>query len=151
MATLEQNQVDSCALQLTFLSDGRPSDRIKAGALGLSVEDQLVERVGQIASSFGRRLTVGVLGFGGAPGEFGTLRAMAEAAEEFGSVGVFQHVSLSAGALGKAMSTLTSTLTTAKTEMTVRHWCHSGALAFAHKLGYSYACTCGSTSPQGMH
>jgi hypothetical protein len=116
-AALFSNLHGQCALVLTLLSDGRPSDH--TSACGGSVTEQLVEKIGTIASHFGRRLSVGMIGFGTAPGEFATLKAMSNAAKDYGSIGTFEHVSLSTGALGKAMSSLTTTLTNTKTEMTV--------------------------------
>jgi hypothetical protein len=69
----------------------------------------------------------GTIGFGNPGGstsekereaEFGSLQVMADTAVDYGCRASFEHVSLNSSALGLAMSVLTSTMTSTKTEMT---------------------------------
>ena len=121
---LSSNPYSGCALQLIFLSDGRPSDRVPSGIMeGYStmiekLEVLVRERISKLASRFGRRLSVGAIAFG-QPNEedFATLKALAEAAKEFNSKGVFSEASLSINTLSETFTTLSSTLTTTKSEM----------------------------------
>ena len=70
---LVQNAGGNCALALFFLSDGRPSDK----------DGGIVERVGAMASRFGRRLSVVFMGFAGDDSEFDVLARMANRAEVY--------------------------------------------------------------------
>ena len=123
---LRSNPYCNCALQLIFLSDGRPSDRVKKGTLlqyaGFNMIGKLTqlgkERVSKLASRFGRRLTVGAIAFGKPEDEdFSTLKGFAEAAKDYGSHGFFKSASLSVESLSEMFTTLSSTLTTTKVEM----------------------------------
>ena len=119
------NSHGGCALLLLFLSDGRPSDRVPKGARGNTLsgykavmQDLMGRRIGALASSFGRRLTVATVGFGRPGEDFCVLETMASVAREYGSNGTFQSASLTADSLGKAFSSLTSSLTDTKAELT---------------------------------
>ena len=123
----------SCALLLLFLSDGKPSDRIPSnlehdfGDATYSSHKQLnsakcehvVEiRIGELASQFGRRLTVATIGFGSPREDFSVLTKMANTSKDYGCIGIFQAPSLTVESLGTAMSSLTLSLTETKTELT---------------------------------
>ncbi len=110
---LNINTKGSCALALLFFSDGRPSD----------FHGNHKGKMGQIASKFGRRLSINCVGMA-APVEnetFQTLRDMATEADSFGSVASFGSASLDTDSLSKIMSSLASSLTETKTEMTDFH------------------------------
>ena len=132
-----KNKCGSCALQLLFLSDGRPSD-IVAGSPArddqtawrtisdtqrATIEREhialITDRVGALASRFGRRLTFGTIGVGKAKGDFEVLRQMTTAAAEYGAIASFKMPSLTSCSLGEAMTSLASSLTDTRTEMTV--------------------------------
>lgn len=114
------NTSGSCALLLLFLSDGRPSDRAFLGPGSILAKQALMvtERVQQLSSRFGRRLTVGTIGFSKPGEDFTVLRGMAQTCQAYGSRGIFQSPALAADSLRAAFTTLTSTLTATKTEMT---------------------------------
>ena len=126
---LRMNTHGNCSLLLLFLSDGRPSDRLPSslydpemvqyGNSCMQKFGLLAERhMGRLASRFGRRLTVGAIGFGSPNEDFSVLTRMTDVAKEFGSIGFFQAPSLDIGSLGLAMSSLTLSLSASKTELT---------------------------------
>ena len=91
-----------CALNLLFLSDGRPSDchtdarpRVARprGAVH-AIQQEIVLRVQALTQKFGRRLNVGTIGFAGAQQDFSVLERMAAAAKVF-SVASYHSLSLS--------------------------------------------------------
>jgi hypothetical protein len=119
------NTHGSCALLLLFLSDGKPSDKPLPGFGAcysyehkLMREEQFSGAIGRLASRFGRRLTVGTIGFGPSTEDFSVLRLLASTSALYHSTGVFQKPELTAHSLRMALSTLSSTLTATKTEMT---------------------------------
>jgi hypothetical protein len=119
------NTHGSCALLLLFLSDGKPSDKPLQGfGSPHSVEhkamrdEQFSSVAGRLAARFGRRLTVGTIGFGPPGEDFSVLRAVASACTLYHSTGIFQKPALTAHSLRMALSSLSSTLTATKTEMT---------------------------------
>eukprot|EP00854_Cymbomonas_tetramitiformis_P014698 gene14698-17366_t len=121
---LRSNEHGGCALMLLFLSDGRPSDIMptRADLCGYTTSRKyqhlVQERIGVLASQFGRRLTVATIGFGSAEENFSVLNTMATTSEDYGSVGIFQTPALTVESLGKAMSSLTESVTETKTELT---------------------------------
>lgn len=135
---LMRNTMGSCATALLFFSDGRPSERmprvqpyrksyqkLKRGGAVYTIKDSfdardrmLASRIGELASRFGRRLTVGSIGFADPSEEFSTLQAMTEACADYGCQATFHKPSLNAESLQSILSNLSSTLTTTKTELT---------------------------------
>lgn len=123
---LMSNTTGSCALQLLFLSDGKPSDHIRLPRSTLSKSEATraqhvgitSERIQALASRFGRRLSVHTIGFAGAGEDFSVLKTMSTCTADFGSLGSFQSPSMTAASLGFAISSITSTLTSTKTELT---------------------------------
>ena len=119
------NTHGSCALLLLFLSDGAPSDPPLPGcghpksAEHRAMRDaQFSGAIGRLASRFGRRLAVGTIGFGPPGEDFSTLRKLATECTRYNSTGIFQSPELTAHSLRLALSTLSSTLTATKTELT---------------------------------
>jgi len=107
---LNLNTKGSCALALLFFSDGKPSD----------IQHDHVGAMGELASKFGRRLTIACIGMASAAdkGSFTTLRDMAYEADSYGSQASFGSASLNVASLSKIISSLASSLTETKTEMT---------------------------------
>ena len=110
---LLQNVEGSCALSLLFFSDGKPSD-----ALPPSRRGEFAARMGKIASKFGRRLSVTCVGMAEEGEDFSTLLQMVDEAKAYGAVATFGKPSLDADSLSNIITSLASSLTTSKTEMT---------------------------------
>jgi len=127
---LSLNPYSSCAPLLIFLSDGRPSDNISINsttrgkemstAFFSAMTDLVKERIAELASHFGRRLTVGAIALGNESenSNFSTLKVISDVAKEYGSAGYYHTASLSVDALAKTFTHLSTTLTTTKTELT---------------------------------
>lgn len=116
---LTQNSNASCALALSFLSDGKPSDAACMVKSNTKVcwRDMLVTRVGELAKQFGRRLTFAAIGIGNSD-DFSTLRDMVDAAADFGAISTFKLPSMTSSGIGEAFSSLATSITTTQTEMT---------------------------------
>eukprot|EP00550_Attheya_septentrionalis_P009307 CAMPEP_0198294472 /NCGR_PEP_ID=MMETSP1449-20131203/22509_1 /TAXON_ID=420275 /ORGANISM="Attheya septentrionalis, Strain CCMP2084" /LENGTH=784 /DNA_ID=CAMNT_0043994431 /DNA_START=44 /DNA_END=2398 /DNA_ORIENTATION=- len=102
----------ACALSLMFFSDGRPSDR-----------GPFAEVIGRMASKFRRRLTVCCIGMAEAAmaedaENFVALQDMVTEAEAYGAVASFSKPSMHTDSLSNIMTSLATSLTTSKTEMT---------------------------------
>ena len=139
---LTRNTAGSCALALLFFSDGRPSDdydafpaaskeewraydaserrvmRKKREAHYAARDDEIAARVAHLAARFGRRLTVGNVGFADKREKFGTLRGMTKACATYGCQASFHKPKLDARSLHSVLSGLSSTLTNTQTELT---------------------------------
>jgi Mg-chelatase subunit ChlD len=117
---LTRNSNASCALMLTFLSDGKPSDR-HCGSEEKRTHEQwnqlIVDRVGQLAKNFGRRLNFEAIGIGSLD-DFKTLQGMVDAASDFGAIAHFRLPSMSSSGIGDAFTSVAASLTTTQTEMT---------------------------------
>lgn len=117
---LMENQYGGCALAMVFLSDGRPSDElISVRKGGLPQETRIKLKISDIASQIGSRLSIMAipLGSGDLMSDFGTLKALVEEAELYGSRGMFQRPSLSTRVLETSMKMLTSTTTATMVNM----------------------------------
>jgi len=137
---LKRNDHGSCALSLIFFSDGKPSDRVALdqvskdllkGVTHLKNEAPIMraahfdrlrsvssEIIDSLASTFGRRLSVGTVGIAGDGEDFGVLQSMARTCSKFGVQGSFNSVGLDARELSVVVSNLASTLTSTQIEMT---------------------------------
>ena len=107
---LNLNTKGSCALALLFFSDGKPSDK----------QHDHVGAMGALASKFGRRLSITCIGMASVTDNesFTTLRNMAYEANSYGSQASFGSAALNVDSLSKIISSLASSLTETKTEMT---------------------------------
>lgn len=103
---LDINNSGKCSLSLMFFSDGKPSDC-----------GNFVARMGEIASKFGRRLTVSCIGMS-TDEDFTVLKSMAKEAENFGATAVFNRPNLSLVSLSSIITSLATSLAESKTEMT---------------------------------
>ena len=96
-----------CALQLVFLSDGKPGHGDGKAALA---------EIAQMARTFGDRLSVGTIGFGPF-NDFSFLEDMALESTNLGSKGIFQKSELNPLNLSQVVNTLATNLTTNKTRL----------------------------------
>ena len=113
---LMRYSTSNCALVLSILSDGRPSD---ARFLRTSYQDgceSILERVGLLASKLGKRLTVNAIGIGNAS-QFDTLENMTSKAKDYGSSGLFLLPSLTTAKIGDAISSVASSLTELQSDL----------------------------------
>lgn len=105
---LSYNPNSSCSLSLMFFSDGRPSDK-----------GPFSERMGKIAAKYGRRLTVCCIGMAESTTEdFSTLQDMVTEADAYGAISSFNKPSMHADSLSNIITSMVTTLTGSKTEMT---------------------------------
>ena len=104
---LTSNCSAGCSLSLLFFSDGRPSDN-----------GDFAGEIGALASKFGRRLAVTCIGMADESEDFSTLNDMVTEAQSYGSQASFGKPSLDADSLSNIITSLASSLTTSKTEMT---------------------------------
>ncbi|GKZ00218.1 hypothetical protein MPSEU_000974700 [Mayamaea pseudoterrestris] len=110
---LSRNMNTSCANALLFLSDGRPSDP----SVGQGGIDDIVDKVGSLASNFGRRLTFTAIGMGDY-NEFDVLEKMVASAKDYQAIAMFCLPSMTSSSLGSMFTSAASSLTTTQTEMT---------------------------------
>ena len=124
----------SCALSLLFLSDGKPSDHFHRSdhEIGLTKVERIAlsknhskkmdlllgPHIDNLFSRFGRRLTVHTVGFAAPTEDFSVLRSVADRSAAFGCPGKFRLPDLTAESLGLAISSVASSLTAAKSELT---------------------------------
>jgi len=103
------NNLGTCALSLVFFSDGKPSD-----------QGPFAEKMGEIASRYRRRLTFSCIGMAEGTDEeaFRALNDMVTEAEAFGAKSSFTLPSLDTESLSHIISSMASSLTATKTEMT---------------------------------
>jgi hypothetical protein len=115
---LTRNPNASCALALSFLSDGKPSDAACTG--GYSTTEwvaKIVDSVECLAKQFGRRLTFAAVAIGHEQ-DFSTLEKMVDAAKDYHSIGMFQRPSMTSAAIGEVFTSIATSLTSTQTEMT---------------------------------
>ena len=108
-ALLASNTLGTCALSLVFFSDGKPSDH-----------GPFVEKMGEIASTYRRRLTVCCVGIAQDSDDetFDTLNSMVTEADAFGARSSFHVPSLDTMSLSTIVNSMSSLLSSTKTEMT---------------------------------
>jgi hypothetical protein len=115
---LTRNSNASCALALIFLSDGAPSDAYIGK--GYSVDEckhRIATKVENLAKQFGRRLAFTAIGIGDRK-DFETLEQMVNAALDYGVTAELRLPSMASASLGEAFTSVATTLTTTKREMT---------------------------------
>lgn len=105
------NESGGCALSLLFFSDGKPTD-------GGNARDKIYNAMGNMASRFGRRLTVSCVGMANGDQDFSVLERMSYEAESYGCPSAFQRPALSTDSLSTIISTLTSSISSTKSELT---------------------------------
>jgi hypothetical protein len=115
---LTRNSNASCALALIFLSDGAPSDACVGK--GYSVDQcklRIATKVENLAKQFGRRLAFTAIGIGDRK-DFETLEQMVDAALDYGATAELRLPSMASASLGEAFTSVATTLTSTKLEMT---------------------------------
>lgn len=110
-ALLTSNANAGCSLSLLFFSDGSPSD-------SQAERPEIVEKIGKLASKFGRRLSISCIGMAEETEDFSTLNDMVTEAKQYGAQASFGKPSLDADSLSNIITSLVTSLTTSKTEMT---------------------------------
>ena len=96
------------ALSLIFFSDGKPSDP-RANHRGM---------MGELASKYGRRLSVACIGIASDDEVFFTLRGLVEEADSYGCHSYFNKASLDVDSMSNIISSLSSSVALTKTEIT---------------------------------
>lgn len=120
-ALLLRNPNASCAVSLTFLSDGRPSDATLGAGLGKDGCYEMIEStVGNLAKQFGRRLTFKAIAIGDYE-EFDMLRRMVDAADDYGAHADFCLPSMTSSALGEVFTSVATSITSTQLELTDAH------------------------------
>ena len=115
---LTRNKSASCALALSFLSDGKPSDcTLSRGETQESWIATIHETVANLAKKFGRRLTFAAIGIGN-PDNFNLLESMVAIASDYGAIGIFRLPSMTSVSLGEAFTSVATSLTQTQLEMT---------------------------------
>ena len=113
-----------------FFSDGKPSDFYKE--LDFSryhyqeVEKELISQCGQLASKFGRRLSMTFVGMANNNESYSALRRMAKEAKQFGAMAEFHQPTLTTDSLSQVISSSVATSLSTKTELS-RQGVGSGA------------------------
>ena len=107
-----------------FFSDGKPSDYHQGNNGNFDwkaynkVNDQLVERVGNLASRFGRRLNMEFVGMASDEEDFTTLERFASEAKLYGSQSSFNRPNLTASSLSQIVSSSLASSLSSKLEIT---------------------------------
>ncbi|KAL7581475.1 hypothetical protein ACA910_022047 [Epithemia clementina (nom. ined.)] len=110
-----------CSLSLTFLTDGAPSDPSKMrGFTKEAVVQQILQAVVQLASIYGKRLSLTAIGIGSNE-EFTVLKHMVHEADDYGAEARFLLPSMTTSSLAEAFSSVASSLTTSQSEMSDRN------------------------------
>jgi len=121
---LDYNQVASCALGFFFLSDGKPSDPTPKGTEGTKQgvaeanRRRIGNRFGQLASEYGRRMSVCTAAFGQSDEDYSVLEVMAHVANLYGCKAIFKEPNKNEEFLKDAMISLTTSITATQTELT---------------------------------
>jgi hypothetical protein len=100
----------TCALSLLFVSDGKPSDQCKSS--------KIAQRIGQVASRFGRRLSITCIGMANDDEDFSCLQSMVHEASQYGAISTFGKSNLDVNSLSNMVTTLATSLTTSRIELT---------------------------------
>jgi len=112
---LEKNVDSKCALSLFFLTDGKPSD--EATSRLKDFPQNILYLVLSKSVQFNSRLTFAVVGYGMDNARFSLLEEMADLANRCGAKGIFLQTSLDPGALGLALSSVISSTTEIRSQL----------------------------------
>jgi hypothetical protein len=115
---LLRNPNAACAVSLTFLSDGRPSDAATGYGMDKEVCFQIIEdTVGNLAKQFGRRLTFKAVAIGDYD-DFDMLKRMVDAADDYGAHAHFCLPSMTSSALGDVFTSVATSISSTQLELT---------------------------------
>jgi len=117
---IENNDNESSALSLLLLSDGRPSDYFVLKKSKQDIQTVFKEVTNGMASRYGRRFTFSTIGMGSLE-EFHTLEDLVDSARDYGGLGSFSVPSMSCAAIGRAISSVATSLTLNQTELMTGH------------------------------
>jgi Mg-chelatase subunit ChlD len=117
-ALLMRNNNAACAMGLTFLSDGRPSDVfINKGTTKEDNYARIEKKIEDLARIVGRRLTFKAIGIGDYQ-DFEMLQRMVDAANDFGARAEFCLPSMTSSALGDVFSSVATSVSSTQMELT---------------------------------
>ena len=110
---------DRCALSLFFLSDGSPTDSNATDLTPMAAKRIMAEKITEMAKRYEEKLTIHMVGFGGASHDFSTLEYLVEAAKltESGTVSEFTYCGRVASKIGSAVSSLAKSTTETRTQL----------------------------------
>jgi hypothetical protein len=115
---LLRNDNAACAISLTFLSDGRPSDSFLDSQVTFEEwNDRIEKKVGILAKAFGRRFTFHAVGIGDYE-DFDVLERMVAAADDFGARAEFSRPSMTSTAIGEVFSSVATSVSSTQLELT---------------------------------
>jgi hypothetical protein len=116
---LENEPHEGCALSFFFLSDGAPSDWRNLGMTPQGASNRICSQMEKIASRFGGRITMTMVGFGNAYGDFSVLEAMAKAVNDVpnDAKASFVFCDKTAHAMGVAITSHVTSLTSTRTSL----------------------------------
>jgi hypothetical protein len=137
---LELDRHDGCALAVFFLSDGEPSDARRHEWTPLHTRNQICNTASQIASKYGKYLTMSFVGFGNASGDFSILQTMADSCNNATGTtqAEFVYCDKMARSVGTALTSLATSLTEIRTSLMGRAERSSGpkrAVVFEKDVG----------------
>ncbi|CAB9528800.1 myosin heavy chain kinase [Seminavis robusta] len=130
---LMSNRSRSCALTLLFLSDGKPSDKVKRDDNRHITATGWLERmkaftsprIEGLASVFGKRLNMCFCAIGPPDNsDFGVIKNLANKAREYECPVVYQKATLRADILSAALRTMSTTTTDTMTTLSQVPECH---------------------------
>lgn len=102
---------DFPAYMLVFLSDGKPSDK----SCSDEYNRQLLVR--SLTEKLGQKLTFCAMGLGASGADFVALKKMVDTATDHGAEGTFNHAGLSSAELSSLFSSMSSAMTSTRTEL----------------------------------
>ena len=114
---LKHRRNSSCAFNLVFLSDGRPSDFLELRTSLCDSWDKVESHMMELARKFGCLLNFSAIGIGN-HGDFEVLVRMVETAKDFGAKASFMLPSKTSASIGTSFTASATALATLQTEIT---------------------------------
>eukprot|EP00978_Attheya_sp_CCMP212_P001915 scaffold3990_cov54-Attheya_sp.AAC.3 len=111
LSSLELDSEDLPAYMLVFLSDGKPSDKTPYET------EMRLQIVRFLAQTLGEKLTFCAMGLGAAGSDFHSLSELVANVKAHGAEGTFNHAGLSSTELSSLFSSISSTMTTTRTQL----------------------------------
>jgi hypothetical protein len=116
---LAEDNHESCALSMFFLSDGAPTDARYLGLTLPAAQRHMCTQMEDIALEFGKQLNVTMVGFGEARQDFSALESMVQAVNVVPGEAnaAFVYCDKLSYAIGAAITSLVTSLTTTRTSL----------------------------------
>ena len=116
---LAEDNHESCALSIFFLSDGAPTDARFFGITPPAAQRHMCTQMEEIALGFGKQLNVTMVGFGEPRQDFSALESMVQAvkAAPGEANAAFMYCEKMSNAIGAAITSAVSSLTTTRTAL----------------------------------